>query len=259
MGGIVTMKLYEICFSPTGGTKKAADFLCDALGMETRFVDLTDSGQDFSALVPEADALAVIAVPSYGGRVPAIAVERLSRIRAKGAKGILVCVYGNRAYEDTLVELQDAAEQVGFRVVGAVAAVAEHSIARQFAAGRPDEQDREQLCHFAEEIRAKLDRGDMSVPQIPGNRPYKKSGGAGMVPKPTKDCVDCGVCAEKCPVQAIDARDPKKVDAKACISCMRCVQVCPHDARKVNPVMMAAVSAMLKKVCSQRKECELYL
>lgn len=86
------MKLYEICFSPTGGTKKAADFLCDALGMETRFVDLTDSEQDFSALVPEADALAVIAVPSYGGRVPAIAVERLSRIRAKGTKGILVCV-----------------------------------------------------------------------------------------------------------------------------------------------------------------------
>lgn len=92
------MKLYEICFSPTGGTKKAADILCDALDKESRFVDLTDSGQDFSALVPEEDALAVIAVPSYGGRVPAVAVQRLSRIRAKGAKGILVCVYGNRAY-----------------------------------------------------------------------------------------------------------------------------------------------------------------
>ena len=80
-----------------------------------------------------------------------------------------------------------------------------------------------------------------------------------MVPKPDKDCVKCGLCAKKCPVQAIDKNDSKKVDSKACISCMRCVSVCPHSARKVNGVMLAAAGAMLKKACSQRKECELYI
>lgn len=80
-----------------------------------------------------------------------------------------------------------------------------------------------------------------------------------MVPKPTKDCDNCGLCADKCPVQAIDHSDPEKVDSKACISCMRCVSICPNSARKVNGVMMAAVSTMLKKVCAERKECELYL
>lgn len=80
-----------------------------------------------------------------------------------------------------------------------------------------------------------------------------------MVPKPGKDCVKCGLCAEKCPVHAIDSHDPKKVDGKTCISCMRCVSVCPHSARKVNGMMLAAVNTMLKKVCSERKECELYL
>ena len=77
-------------------------------------------------------------------------------------------------------------------ITAAVAAVAEHSIARQIAAGRPDPQDQAQLTDFAEKIREKLSSGSTAEPAIPGNRPYKKAGGAGMVPKPTRDCVKCG-------------------------------------------------------------------
>lgn len=253
------MKLYEICFSPTGGTQKVANCLSQALAQKIQSIDLTDRGAAFDGLSLAEDDVAVIAVPSYGGRVPAPAAERLSRIKGNGARAILVCVYGNRAYEDTLAELQDTVQQAGFRVVAGIAAVAEHSIARQFAAGRPDETDRATLGEFAEKIGTKLTQEDCSAPQLPGNRPYKKSGGAGLVPKPTKDCVKCGLCAEKCPVGAIDGADPGKVDRKACISCMRCVSVCPHGARKGNGVMLAAVHAMLKKACAQRKECELYL
>ena len=96
------MKLYEICFSPTGGTKKAADMLAEEIGTEIQSVDLTDFSIDFSGISLEEDDIAVIAVPSYGGRVPGPAAERLSAIRGNGAKAVLVCVYGNRAYEDTL-------------------------------------------------------------------------------------------------------------------------------------------------------------
>lgn len=253
------MKLYDIAFSPTGGTKKVSALLTGALDGEVTTVDLTDSKQDFHAVSLTQEDVAVISVPSYGGRVPAVAVERLTMLNGQGARAVLVCVYGNRAYEDTLVELEDAAKQAGFRVIAAVAAVAEHSIARQFAAGRPDAQDAKQLSDFAGQIRAKLSAGTCSEPAIPGNRPYKKAGGAGMVPKPTKECTNCGVCAAQCPVQAIDRDNPKKVDEKACISCMRCISVCPHSARKVNPVMLSAASLMLKKVCSVRKDCELFL
>lgn len=253
------MKLHEISFSPTGGTKKVADYLAVALSQDIHPIDLTESRTDFGSLSLNETDTAVIAVPSYGGRVPAPAVERLSQIKANGAKAILVCVYGNRAYEDTLVELEDTAKQAGFRVIAGVAAVAEHSIARQFAAGRPDEEDQAQLRQFALEIQKKLEENDCSEPQIPGNRPYKKSGSTGMVPKATRGCVRCGLCAEKCPVQAIDRSDPHKVNKTACISCMRCVSICPHDARNVSGIMLAAVNAMLKKVCSQRKDCELYL
>lgn len=253
------MKLYNIVFSPTGGTKKVASYLIDALEGDVTTIDLTDSRQDFSAVSLTKEDIAVIAVPSYAGRVPAAAVERLSMVHGKGARSVLVCVYGNRAYEDTLVELEDAAKQSGFQVIAAVAAIAEHSIARQFAAGRPDAQDAAQLSNFAKQIQHKLSAADTSEPAIPGNRPYKKAGGAGMVPRATKECTNCGVCATECPVQAIDKKDPKKVDEKACISCMRCIAVCPQGARKINPVMLSAASLMLKKVCSERKECELFL
>lgn len=253
------MKLYEICFSPTGGTKRVADILSERLAADIVHVDLTDSFFDFSTVSAAPKSAALIAVPSYGGRMPEIAVDRLSSIKGNGAAAIIVCVYGNRAYEDTLVELEDTAKQAGFKVIGAVAAVAEHSIVRQFAAGRPDDQDHEELSEFAGQIWEKLSSGNAAEPIIPGHRPYKKAGKAGMVPKPTKDCTKCGLCAEKCPVQAIDRSDPKKVDKHLCISCMRCVAVCPHSARKLNGLMLSAAGAMLKKVCSERKEYELYL
>lgn len=204
------MKLFNIVFSPTGGTQKAADFLTQALEGEVTRIDLTDSKQNFHTIQLTQDDVAVISVPSYGGCVPAVAVERLTMLNGHNARAVLVCVYGNRAYEDTLVELEDAAKQAGFRVVAAIAAVAEHTIARQFATGRPDAEDAKQLADFAKQIQNKLSAGENTEPAIPGNRPYKKPGGASMVPKPTKACIQCGVCAEKCPVQAIDRENPKK-------------------------------------------------
>ena len=215
------MKLCKIVFSPTGGTKKVADYVADALEGEASTVDLSDPELGFEAAQLAQGDVALIAVPSFGGRVPAVAAERLIKVRGNGARAVLVCVYGNRAYEDTLVELEDLARQAGFEVVAAIAAVAEHSIARQFATGRPDAQDVAQLAGFAEQIQRKLSAADSSTPKIPGNRPYKNAGGAGMVPKATQACVACGACAAGCPVQAISAHDPKSVDKKACISCMR--------------------------------------
>ena len=120
---------------------------------------------------------------------------------------MLVCVYGNRAYEDTLAELEDTAAEAGFQVVAAVAAVAEHSIVRSVAAGRPDAADRARLQQMAETIRAKLDAGERGRPMIPGHRPYKKGGVSRMVPAPTPACTRCGLCAARCPVGAIDPQD----------------------------------------------------
>ena len=73
-----------------------------------------------------------------------------------------------------------------------------------------------------------------------------------------KDGRECGLCAEKCPVQAIDPAS-FAADPKLCIGCMRCVKQCPKDARKVNGLMVSIAGMAIKKACSVRKESELYL
>lgn len=254
------MKIYSIFFSPTGGTEKAATILADALGEalggEVEKLDL--SLRDFPETTVESGSLAVIAVPSFGGRVPAVAIERLRKVHSDGAYAAAAVVYGNRAAEDALPEVFDTAKECGFKVISALTAVAEHSMARDIAAGRPDSDDEKVLREFAEKIAAKVQSEDTSEPTIPGNRPYKKAGG-GMAPAASKACVKCGLCAKKCPVGAIDPAAPDKTDKNICIGCMRCVSVCPKGARALNAVARGAVGMMLKTVCSGKKENELFI
>jgi len=253
------MKAVQIVFSPTGGTQKVVDSILKEWEMPVTKVDLTDPALDPAAIPLGKEDIVVAAVPSFGGRVPGLAAERLGRLRGNGAWSVIVCVYGNRAYEDTLVELQDILQQAGFRVAVAVSAVAEHSIIHQYAAGRPDPADQEELAQFGKEILEKAASGGDTLPSLPGNRPYKKSGGGGLVPKAGRDCIGCGACAANCPAQAICKDDLRNTDSQKCISCMRCVVQCPESARKVNSAMVAAAALALKKACSERKANELFL
>lgn len=255
------MKVVELVFSPTGGTQKAADYIANEWEAPIEQIDLTDAETEYSAVRMEEDDIALIAVPSYGGRVPGLVVQRLAKVRGNRARCVIVCTYGNRAYEDTLLELKDIAEQCGFQVIAAVSAVTEHSIMHQYAAGRPDQGDRDELKDFASRIWEQLCRNDLAatLSALPGNRPYKKAGGAGLVPKANGDCVRCGLCAEKCPAQAIRKEDPTKTDRKKCISCMRCVTQCPKSARRVNGAMVSIAALAIKKACSERKGNELFM
>ena len=248
------MNTVEIIFSPTGGTEKVAHIIGRHWSESTATIDLSNPSIDFSKCAIGQEDQVLIAMPSFGGRAPAVAIQRLKKIAGNGAKCTLVCVYGNRAYEDTLVEMEDAAKESGFQVVAAVAAVAEHSIMPQYATGRPDAFDKKQLEQFADKIAGKTE----TAVSIPGNRPYKKAGGAGLVPKAGKSCTKCGLCAESCPVQAIDPAS-FTADAKKCISCMRCVKQCPEKSRSVNGAMVSVAAMALKKACSVRKENELYM
>lgn len=171
---------------------------------------------------------------------------------------MIAAVYGNRAYEDILVQMQDYAQTGGFRVIAAISAVAEHSIIRKYASGRPDLNDYKELAEFGDRILEKDASGALSTPVVPGNRPYKKAG-AGMIPKADDTCTACGLCARKCPAGAISPDQLKLCDKSKCISCMRCVSICPVHARKVSQLMTSVAAAALKKACSVEKENELFI
>ncbi|MCC8115101.1 MAG: 4Fe-4S binding protein [Bacteroidales bacterium] len=249
------MKITEITFSPTGGTKKVADIICDALGEKTLHIDLSDPNTDFPEISCQ---LAVIAVPSFSGRVPSLALERLASLKGCGMPAVLVAVYGNREYEDTLLELSDAASNSGFETIAAIAAVAQHSVVPSIAEDRPDDRDKGALAVFAEKTAAKLATGSRSKPQIPGNRPFRSVGPA-TPPITNSDCEGCGICASKCPAQAISCNNPEEINPSLCIQCMRCVAICPKKAKSLPTEKMAFIEKYLKSVCQVRKEPELFL
>ena len=251
------MNKYRIIFSPTGGTEKVANTMTKFWN-EVKDIDLSKTDLDFSSISLTKEDIAVIAMPSFGGVAPQLALDRLAKIEGNQCKCTIVAVYGNRAYENTLVQMEDYSVKAGFHVIAAVSAVAEHSILHQYATGRPDENDDNQLTEFGNQILEKAESGNESTPSIPGNRPYKESS-AGLIPKVIASCSACGLCADKCPAGAIDRKNPQMTDKSKCISCMRCVSVCPKHARKISGFMTAVAGMAIKKACSVRKECELFL
>ena len=254
------MKLYEIYFSPTGGTRKVSGILSSEWDCGKTEIDLSDTQADFQEYQFEAEDVCVVSVPVFGGRVPVPAIENLGKLKGNGAKAVVVAVYGNRAYEDALLEVKDTAASAGFECVAGIAAIAEHSIMHQFAAGRPDEKDRGQLLTFAKEIRKMLEAGGCAGNvSVPGNNPYKELKVVPMVPVAGEECIQCGICARKCPVGAISVEHPMETDREKCIACMRCVSICPEQARRIDSAAVEALSNRLFDICTVRKENELYL
>ena len=145
----------------------------------------------------------------------------------------------------------------GFQVIAAAAFIAEHSIVRSIAAGRPDVED-EALCRqFAADVMAKAD--DATPVQVPGNIPYKELKPAAFHPAANESCVKCGVCAERCPVGAIPLDDPGQTNNDLCINCMRCVQVCPVSSRALPEPFIAAVTGLLNEKAAGYKKPVVFL
>ena len=254
------MKLFKIYFSPTGGTKKVADLISRQFDCETIELDLSNRMEDFSKFTFSEKDLCIVAVPSFGGRVPMVAMSHIKKLNGNGSKVILVATYGNRAYEDVLLELKDTLTTLGFFCIAAIASVTEHSIMHQFATGRPDSQDKKELIKFSDEIKEALKHSKATKDlYVPGNNPYKEYKVIPLVPEARQECMRCGICAIKCPVNAISEENPILVEKEKCISCMRCIVVCPNKARGVNEELILAISKKLEKACSERKMNELFL
>lgn len=255
-------KVVSVCFSPTGSTRRVLSEIAAALPWPSEELDLT-AFKEAPKRVFQQDELLLVGAPVYGGRVPSVAAERLGGLRGCRTPAVAVAVYGNRDYDDALLELADIAADRGFLLAAAAAAVAEHNIMRSVAAGRPDRADLEFLRGFAEKTAEKL----KSVPvpeQLPrlslkGGFPYKEFGGVPYKPHAGAGCVKCGRCAALCPVGAIPAQNPDKTDGDLCITCMRCVNECPAKARSLEGALPDGAEEAFFMKYSERKEPEAFI
>lgn len=256
-------KLHLIYFSPTGTTRKTVEQI--AAGMEPVQVESHDLTLLTTGLEQQfTDGLAIIGIPVYAGRVPEICLKRMERVSAQGVPAILVALYGNREFEDALVELQDVVITKGFTVVAAAAFIGEHSYSTQaqpIAEARPDQDDLAMAREFGTAVAHSLVDGiPQAVPAIPGNRPYRERPPLGGIAPALEEslCTRCAVCATVCPTLAITAGEGVVTDASSCILCCACVRICPAQARSLNHPLITARREMLVTNCSVRKSPSLY-
>ena len=240
------MAFFEAYWSPTGGTKQVADLLSIEWKDEKESLDLMTLLTENDSLLKE-DDICMFAVPSFGGRVPEYALNKIKTFKGNNTKAIVVVSYGNRAYDDTLLELKDTLTDNGFVVIAGVAAIAQHSIAPLYGKGRPDIDDIDELKDFSKKLKAKINGGKCDEVKVPGNKPYVKYSGVPIHPIGGLKCQQCGFCAQRCPVGAIPLEHPRLVNPVKCISCMQCVAVCPSEVRHVALPMTTMAGALLLK------------
>ena len=270
------MNVNAMYFSPTGTTKKIVKSIAQKIAQELsanksyNVIDFTLKDIRTEAVSFNKDDIVIIGVPVYAGRVPNILLNYVNTINGNGALAVCVAVYGNRNYDDALIELRDIAEGDGFHVIAAGAFVGEHSFSKILAAGRPDEKDLDVAVRFAGQICGKVAKGHSDeLLAVKGEAPYRKyympkdkDGNPvdirKVTPKTNADCTDCKLCAEVCPMGSIDFEDTAKLNG-ICIKCGACVKKCPVSAKYYDDPGFLRHQYELEEQFKERREPELFV
>jgi len=240
--------------------------MTEGLGGEVkRKLDITFQEADAGIEFNSRDTV-VLGMPVYGGRLPDLALSRIDSIQGHGALAVIAVVYGNRAYEDALLELKNLMTDKGFLVIAAGAFIGEHSFSRKslpIAENRPHQGDLQQAFELGQNAGIRIDQGgfeegDLSVP---GHFPYKEKMISMKISPETSEaeCTKCMKCIFVCPSRAIDEENPLLTDPEVCIRCAACIKICGFSARAFTDPRMEGMARKLHDMCGKPESPEVFI
>lgn len=251
-------------FSPTNTTKKVVRSIAKGMDMDYEEHNITLLKERNKSYEFGQDDLLIVGVPVYGGRIPIFLEKVFRSIKGNNTPAIFVTVYGNRDYDDALLELKNIFEDNGFIGIAAGAFIGEHSYTKKLATNRPDNKDMEIANDFGRKIMQLLKDEKIEKARelkIKGNEEYKERGpAANYGPETNEDCIDCAICAENCPTEAISFENFRDIEEDKCIKCCSCVKICPTDAKVfTDERFKTAVNYLVSNFAKERREPDIYI
>ncbi|MGI6580346.1 MAG: 4Fe-4S binding protein [Saccharofermentanales bacterium] len=280
--------VYTIFFSPAGSTKNIAclvgDGIADKLAVSNHEIDFTLPQQRLHEYHFTESDLVVFAMPVYAGRIPNKILPFVqSLFLGDNTPVILISVFGNRNFDEALMELKIELEKQNFNAIAAAAIVSRHVFSEKIAKNRPDRQDLQEIQQFItdvtqlitdtkenpqnQETQSKTQATKLDLPGHDPVGPYYTPLGINGEPvhflkaKPETDlslCIDCKACAKACPMGSISIDDVSSVPG-ICIKCQACIKICPTNAKYfANPDFSSHIK-MLEKNYSARADNHFFL
>ena len=270
-------RVWAIYFSGTGTTEKVVTTIATAaaeqLQVPCNTLDFTPPAARAHNYCFSDDDLVILGTPAIAGRVPNVLLPFLTgHFRAEHSLAVPVVLYGNRNFDDALIELREILEGNGFRTIAGAAFIGEHSFSKTLAAGRPDADDLAKAREFAGQVVKKT----VALPILPTEpvhvtgtlplRPYYTPRDRNGVPinilkvkpKTNEACTHCGHCAEVCPMGSISKEDETQITG-ICIKCCACVKKCPVGAKYYDDEGYLYHQHELEDLYARRAEPECFL